>query len=131
MVPTVPRIVAEWMRPFSGVFSSCLRGHVLVLVAGTVLSPGRRTVTAALRIMGLEQAPDFALYHRVLSTARWSARQLARRVLLHLIATFVPEGPIVIGVDGAPRSRPAASIATRCAPATAILSKPAACVGCA
>jgi hypothetical protein len=113
MVPTVPRILAEWMRPFSGVFSSCLRGHVLVLVAGTVLSPGRRTVTAALRIMGLEQAPDFALYHRVLSTARGSARQLARRVLLHLIACFVPEGPIVIGVDDTIERRWGAKIAAR------------------
>jgi hypothetical protein len=113
MIPTVPRILAEWMRPFSGAFSSCIRGHVLVLVAGTVLSPGRCTVTAALRIMGLEQAPDFALYHRVLSTARWSARRLARRVLLHLIASFVPEGPIVIGVDDTIERRWGTKIAAR------------------
>jgi hypothetical protein len=101
------------MRPFSGAFSSCIRGHVLVLVAGTVLSPGRCTVTAALRIMGLEQAPDFALYHRVLSTARWSARRLARRVLLHLIASFVPDGPIVIGVDDTIERRWGTKIAAR------------------
>jgi hypothetical protein len=101
------------MRPFSGVFSPCLRGHVLVLVAGAVLSPGRRTVTAALRLMGLDQTPDFALYHRVLSTARWSARLLARRVLLQLIATFVADGPIVIGLDDTIERRWGAKIAAR------------------
>jgi hypothetical protein len=113
MVPTVPRILAEWMWPFSGVFSSCVRGHVLVLVAGAVLSPGRRTVTATLRVMGLDQTPDFAVYHRVLSTARWSARRLARRVLLHLVATLVEDGPIVIGLDDTIERRWGAKIAAR------------------
>src|SRR3712207_1023480 len=113
MVPSVPRILAEWMRPFTGVFSSCIRRHVLVLVAGAILSPGRRTVTAALRLMGLEQTPDFALYHRVLSTDRWSARLLARRVLLQLITAFVPEGPIILGLDDTIERRWGAKIAAR------------------
>jgi hypothetical protein len=41
------------------------QAHCLVLVAGALLAPGRRTVTATLRIMGLDQAPVFAVYHRV------------------------------------------------------------------
>jgi DDE superfamily endonuclease len=113
MVPSVPRILVEWMRPFTGVFSSGIRRHVLVLVAGAVLSPGRRTVTAALRLMGLEQTPEFALYHRVLSTDRWSARLLARRVLGELITHLVPAGPIVLGLDDTIERRWGARIAAR------------------
>jgi hypothetical protein len=95
------------------VFSSGIRRHVLVLVAGAVLSPGRRTVTAALRLMGLEQTPEFALYHRVLSTDRWSARLLARRVLGELITHLVPAGPIVLGLDDTIERRWGARIAAR------------------
>jgi hypothetical protein len=73
--------------------------HVLVLVAGALLSPGRRTVTAALRVMDLDQSASFAVYHRVLSTARWSARRVAQRLLHLLVAAFVRDGPVVIGLD--------------------------------
>ena len=73
MVGTVPRSLADWMWPFVRCFTGATWDHVLVLVAGALLSPGRRTVSAALRVMGLDQSASFAVYHRVLSTARWSA----------------------------------------------------------
>jgi hypothetical protein len=41
--------------------------HVLVLVVGALLVPGRRTVASVLRVMGLEQAAHFTNYHRVLT----------------------------------------------------------------
>ena len=53
-----------------GACSGAARGHIL--------SPGRRTVAAALRVMGLEQAADFTNYHRVLNRNRWSGRWVAR-----------------------------------------------------
>src|SRR5918911_4291917 len=99
MPASVPQIVAEWMRPFALCFTAAVWRHVLILVAGTLLVPGRRTVTAALRVMGLEQTSSFALYHRVLSTGRWSSRAVAHRLLRLLVAALVPEGPIVIGID--------------------------------
>jgi hypothetical protein len=37
--------------------------NVLVLVAGAILAPGKRTVTAALRILGRERETDFPIYH--------------------------------------------------------------------
>ena len=46
--------------------------RVLVLVAGAVLAPGKRTVTQALRVMGLGEAPQFRRYHEVLGRARWT-----------------------------------------------------------
>ena len=51
-----------------------------MLVTGTVLTRGRRTVSAVPRIMGLSQATDFALYHHVLSQARWDSRAIARKM---------------------------------------------------
>ncbi len=99
MPASVPQVLAEWMRPFILYFTAAVWRHVLVLVAGTLLAPGRRTVTAALRVMGLEQTSSFALYHRVLSMGRWSSRAVAHRLLRLLVATLVPEGPVVIGID--------------------------------
>jgi DDE superfamily endonuclease len=99
MADTVPRILAEWMGPFLGCFTASTWNHVLVLVAGGVLCPGRRTVTAALRVMGLDQTASFAVYHRVLSTARWSARLAARQLLLLLVIAFAPQGPVIIALD--------------------------------
>ena len=55
-------------------FTAPVWEHVLVLVAGIVLAPGKRTLSAALRVMGLGAAHDFALYHYVLNRARWNNR---------------------------------------------------------
>ncbi len=37
--------------------------NVLLLVAGAILAPSKRTVTAALRILGRGQETDFPIYH--------------------------------------------------------------------
>jgi hypothetical protein len=99
MVGSVPRSLADWMWPFIWCFPGATWDHVLVLISGALLSPGRRTVTAALRVMDLDQSASFAVYHRVLSTARWSARRVAHRLLRLLVAAFVRDGPVVIGLD--------------------------------
>ena len=56
MIGTVPRSLADWMWPFARCFTGATWDHVLVLVAGALLSPGRRTVSAALRVMDLARA---------------------------------------------------------------------------
>src|SRR5687768_17686362 len=99
MVDTLPRTLADWMVPFFSCFTGSTWKHVLVLVAGALLSPGRRTVTAARRVMDLDQTASFAVYHRVLSTACWSARLVAHQLLGLLVVAFVREGPVVIGLD--------------------------------
>ena len=113
MPASVPEVLAVWMRPFASSFTAAVWRHVLVLVAGTLLTPGRRTVTAALRVMGLDQAPGFAVYHRVLSNGHWSSRAVAHRLLLLLVAAFVPTGPVVVGIDDTIERRWGAKIKAR------------------
>jgi DDE superfamily endonuclease len=84
---------------FRSCFTAPVWNRVLVLVAGAVLAPGKRTVTQALRVMGLGEAPQFRRYHEVLGRARWDARAVARRLLLHLLERLLPNGPVVIGID--------------------------------
>jgi len=57
-----------------------------------------RTVAAVLRAAGLAEGTSFSSYHRVLSRARWSARGGGRH-LGQLVERFVPDGPVVIGID--------------------------------
>ena len=38
-------------------------------------------------------------YHRVLSRAVWSSRAASCLLLGHLIETFAPSGPVVLGID--------------------------------
>ena len=109
----VPTRLAEWMQPFAEGFTAPTWQHVLVLIVGTILTPGRRTVAAALRVIGLEQTAHFTNYHRVLNRNRWSSRWVARCLLRLLIATFVPSGPVVIGLDDTIERRWGAKIKAR------------------
>ena len=100
MAPSVvPEVLDGWMRPFRCHFTAAVWRHGLVLVGGALLAPGRRTVAAALRVMGFAEAAGFAAYHRVLSHGHWCSRALAQRLLLLLVAAFVPHGPVVVGLD--------------------------------
>jgi hypothetical protein len=71
-----------------------------VLLIGAILTPGKRVVTQALRVMGLEDSQQFAQYHQVLSRAVWSPLALAQVLLRLLVTTFVPgDQPLVFGID--------------------------------
>ncbi|MBI5877655.1 MAG: transposase, partial [Chloroflexi bacterium] len=73
--------------------------HAQVLLTGTILARGQRTVCAALRIMGRSDEQHFQNYHRVLSRAVWSCHALAQTLLQLLVRVFVPDGPIIMGGD--------------------------------
>ncbi len=105
--------LASWMEPFSPTFTRPMWQRVLVLITGAILSPGRRTVAAALRVTGLDQDPCFTNYHRVLNRGRWSSRQAARCLLRLLVSRFVPEGPVIIGLDDTLERRWGAKIKAR------------------
>jgi hypothetical protein len=74
--------------------------NALLLLTGAILAPGKRTVTAALRILGREQETDFPIYHGVLNRAVWSSRAVAGWLLRLLVASFLGvDATVVIGLD--------------------------------
>src|SRR2546423_630068 len=79
---TLPPTMITLLAPFVPLFSQRVWRHALVLVAGTLLAPGKRTARAALRAMGLHQ------------TKHWT-----RRALL-LLRRGLPGRAIVVVADG-------------------------------
>ncbi len=98
-MPTLPVELLNVIVMFLPLFSKPVWAHVRVLIAGAILAPGKRTVTAALRVMGLSQEKNFQTYHRVLNRAAWSALAAARLLRQLLVAVFVPAGQVVCGLD--------------------------------
>ena len=112
-LPLIPPVLIGWLAAFQPYFTALTWQHVLVLVAGAVLAPGKRTVTQVLRVMGLADHVGFARYHEVLNRARWDTRALARQLLLHLLDKLLPNGPVVIGIDDTIERRWGAKIKAR------------------
>ena len=96
----LPIEIIQLVENFRPAFTEPTYQKLLVLMSGTLLSKGRRTVTAALRTMGLEQEGDWSKYHHVLNRGKWDGLFLST-ILLHLIVgTFVAMGAIInITVD--------------------------------
>jgi hypothetical protein len=140
-MPTLPAdiIPSEFIATLAALaplFSGRVFAHAQVLLIGAILTPGRRTVAAALRAMGLAQERHFqnyhrvlsrattgssaALppgpqprYHRVLSRAEWSSRLASRTLLRILVQTFAPVGTLVMGIDETLERRRGDRIAAR------------------
>jgi hypothetical protein len=87
------------MSYFAPLFSHRVWPHAQVLLTGAILAPGKRTVSALLRVMGLDHRSDFQTYHRVLNRCVWSSLQGSRLLLHVLLATFTPRGRLVFGLD--------------------------------
>jgi DDE superfamily endonuclease len=99
-MPPLPEAIVLILAPFAPLFSQRVWGHAQVLLLGAMLTPRARTVTAALRTMGLAAERHFTNDHRVLNRATWSARQGSRILLGVLITLLVPPGAtIVLGAD--------------------------------
>jgi hypothetical protein len=96
---SLPSAFAPLILAFAPVFFQRTWQHAQVLLVGAILAPGKRTVTAALRILGLGRKRRFQNYHHVLNRARWSSRTASRILLQLLVSTFVPTGPLVLGMD--------------------------------
>ena len=64
--------IIQLLLPFTAAVTRPTFERMLRLICGAILAPGARTVTGCLRAVGLDDAEDFANYHRVLSRAVWS-----------------------------------------------------------
>ena len=95
MLP-LPEAIILVLAPCAPLFSHRVWRHAQVLLSGALLTPGPRTVTAALRVMGLAMECHFTNDHRVLHRAMWSARQGSRIRLGLLLTAFVPPGTTIV-----------------------------------
>jgi hypothetical protein len=79
-----------------------------------MLTPGARTVTAALRAMGRAAERHCTNDHRVLNRATWSARQ-GRRLLVGVLITLLvpPWATMVFGADDPVERRSRRKIAAK------------------
>lgn len=65
--------ILDELERFAPVFSQQVWRTALWLMIGAILAPGKRTVSAVLRVLGLAEDPHFQTYHRVLNRAVWSS----------------------------------------------------------
>jgi len=80
---TLPPTMILLLRPFAPLFSKRVWMHVQILLVGALLAPAQRTVTAS------------------------------RVLLCLLVATFVPTGSLVVGIDETVERRTGAKIPQR------------------
>ena len=71
-MPTLPAVIVTLLLPFEHLFDPRTWRKAQLLAMGAILSPGKRTVSSALNILGIGQHGDFAIYHHVLNRAQWS-----------------------------------------------------------
>src|SRR4029453_17641782 len=95
-MPPVPEVIIRVLAPFAPLFSAHVWVHAHVWLLEAILSPGPRTVTGALRVMGLARERHFTNDHRVLNRATWSARHGSRMLLGWLITLLVPPGAAIV-----------------------------------
>ena len=111
---TLPDAIVSILVPFATLFSNPTWRKAQVLLVGAILTPGQRTVAAALRVMGRSDHRDYARYHEVLNRAVWSSRQAAR-ILLALLLQHLDrgDGPLIFGIDETLERRRGAKIKAR------------------
>lgn len=111
----LPRIVIDLLDPFAPCFygvTTWMKAQVLLI--GAILTPGKRVVTEALRVMGLQNSRQFAQYHHVLSWAAWSPLAMVPILLKLLVTAFTTRGePLVFGIDPTIERRWGRKIAAR------------------
>ena len=94
-----PEII-QLFATFAPAFTKPTFQKALLLIYGAILAPGKRTVTSALRVLGLDQQSNFGKYHRVFNQATWSPILLSRLLLGLLIDAFLtPQASLVLLVD--------------------------------
>jgi len=92
-------IIAIFIQ-FQPLFTAPTYRKMLLLVCGTLLARGRRTITSALKMLGLDQQHNWPKYHNVLNRAKWDGLAVAKVLLRLLIATFLPpDASVEIVVD--------------------------------
>ena len=111
---TLPTAIVSLLVPFATLFTSPTWRKAQLLLVGAILTPGQRTVAAALRVMGRSDDDNYARYHEVLNRAVWSSREVTRILLVLLLQHLDrDDGPLVFGIDETLERRRGAKIRAR------------------
>jgi len=95
----LPANIVALLALCAPLFSRPVWRCVHVLLVGATLTPGRRNISSARQHGGLSHPPTLQAHQRVLNSAVWSSRSASRLLLGLLVNTFVPIGPLVMGID--------------------------------
>jgi hypothetical protein len=97
---TIPQEMMKTILPFVGLFSERVWDYAQILLMGAILAPGKRTVSAALTVIGLKDDRQYQNYHRVLNRAKWCGLTGSKILLGLLVKVFVVVNmPLIVGVD--------------------------------
>lgn len=95
----LPIVIVSLLSEFESIFTQSTWQYACTLLLGSILANGKRTVSSALRVMGLANCRRFERYHRVLSKAKWNQLSMGK-ILLGLLIKLLPSGvPILIAMD--------------------------------
>ncbi len=111
--PALPFAITTVIGAFAPMCSKRVFEPATLWLVGAMLAPGRRTVAAGLRVMGKSHDGYFQNYYRVRNRTCGSPITASRVLLGLLLDAFVPEGPVVIGLDETSERRRGAKIATK------------------
>src|SRR4051812_21228094 len=78
LMAIIPDLLRRLIRPFACAFTRPTFKRFTILMAGAVLTTGRRTVSNLLRTVGGLAPGHPSSYHRVFSRRHWSLWTLAR-----------------------------------------------------
>ncbi len=109
-MPTLQTEYITIVGAFTRLFSKRIWEYAKILLVGAILSPAERTVTAALRVMGLSYEKHFQNYHRVLNRAVWSSLEASHILFELLMNAFARSGPVILGLDDTIERRRGAKI---------------------
>ena len=110
---TLPVPIEKLLVAFAPVFTQPVWHHARILILGAILARGKRTVTSALRAVGLAQERHFTNFHRVLNRAVWHGWFAAKILLGLLVALLPPAAPLQVLVDETIERRNGSRIKTK------------------
>lgn len=112
-MPFQPEVIVRLLTNFAHIFTVPTWKYAQTLLIGAILCNGKRTVSSALRAMGLALEKRFERYHRVLSKAKWNEFTLSKVLFGLLIALLPKNAPILIAVDETIERRRGKKITTK------------------
>jgi DDE superfamily endonuclease len=98
-MPSLSPVILSYVAPFAKLFSRPVWSYALTLLMGVILCRGKRTVCAALRVMGLSHETNFSKYHHVLNRVKWSSLTASGILLGLLVNVIGKHNPLTMFID--------------------------------